>query len=131
MAELESNLRTFLLSKSGVNDEISTRLYVDRKDSRIVTAYPYAIIRTVQEAPGYAHDGALPDSGLYQIDVYSDSKTTVNSATTAIRAELTGFSGALSGVTAGAVFVTDTRGGFDPDVRVFRRSTDYQIRQNG
>ena len=131
MAELESNLRTFLLSKSGVSTIFSTRIYIDRIDPRITTVYPFAIIRTITEAPMYAHDGALPDKGTYQIDVYSDDKTTANSGTTAIRAELTGYSGSMSGITAGASFIVNTRGDFDPDTRIFRRSTDVEISQNG
>ena len=135
MAELESNLRTFLCAQAGVTAIFGAtavcRIYIDRKDEAITTAYPFAIIRTVTEAPAYAHDGALPDTGTYQIDVYSDSKTTVNSGTTAIRAELTGYKGAMSGVTAGSSFIINTRGDYDPDGRVFRRSTDVQIGQNG
>ncbi len=135
MAELESNLRTFLRSKSGVTTIFGAsavcRIYIDRKDEAITTTYPFAIIRTVQEAPDYAHDGALPDKGVYQIDVYSDSKATANSGTTAIRAELTGYKGSMSSVTAGSSFIVNTRGDYDPDSRVFRRSTDVQIGQNG
>lgn len=131
MAELESNLRTFLVSKSGVTNIFSTRIYIDRTDPKITTVYPFAIIRTVTEAPSYAHDGAMPDTTLVQIDVYSKSKTTVNSGTTAIRAELSGYSGAMSGITVGSSFIINTRGDYDPDGRVFRRSTDVQIGQNG
>lgn len=134
MAELESNLRAYLIAQAGIKavfGSTKTRIYVDRIDPKITVAYPFSIIRTVAEAPAYAHDGALPDTGIYQIDVYSDSKTTVNSGTTAIRDELTGFSGAMSNITVGSSFITNTRGEFDPDSRVFRRSTDVQIAQNG
>ena len=134
MAELESNLRTFLIGKAGITaifGSSDTRIYIDRIDPRITTVYPFAIIRTVFEAPAYAHDGALPDTGMYQIDVYSKEKDEVNSGTTAIRDELTGFSGAMSGITAGHSFIMNTRGDYDPDGRVFRRSTDVEIGQNG
>ena len=134
MAELESSLRTFLVGKSGVTDifgSSKTRIYIDRIDPKITVAYPFAIIRTVTEAPMYAHDGALPDTGVYQIDVYSDSKTTVNSGTTAIRAELSAFTGTMDQVTVGRSFIVNTRGDFDPDTRTFRRSTDVEISQSG
>lgn len=134
MAELESNLRAHLIAQGGITaifGSSNTRIYVDRIDPKITVTYPFAIIRTVAEAPDYAHDGALTDTGIYQIDVYSDSKTTVNSGTTAIRTELSGFTGALSSITVGASFIVNTRGEFDPDARVFRRSTDVQIAQNG
>lgn len=134
MAELESNLRAHLIAQGGITaifGSSNTRIYVDRMDPKITVAYPFAIIRTVAEAPSYAHDGALPDTGIYQIDVYSDSKTTVNSGTTAIRTELSGFTGSLSSITVGASLIVNTRGGFDPDKRVFRRSTDVLIAQNG
>ena len=135
MAEIESSIRTFLCGKSGVTNIFGAtavcRVYVDRVDPKITRIYPYAIIRTVTEAPMYAHDGALPDTGVYQIDVYSDSKTTVNTGTTAIRAELTGFSGTMDQVTVGRSFIVNTRGDFDPDTRTFRRSTDVEISQSG
>lgn len=135
MAELEESLRTYLCAQSGVTAIFGAtadcRIFVDRSDPTNPTLYPFAIIRTVQEAPDYAHDGALPDTGTYQIDVYSDSKTTVNSGTTAIRTELSGFSGAMNGITVGHSFIVNTRGGFDPDARIFRRSTDVEIGQNG
>ena len=135
MAEIEESLRTYLCLQSGVTAIFGAtavcRIHVDRRDPKLTTAYPYAIIQTVTEAPLYAHDGALPDTGVYQIDVYSDSKTTVNSGTTAIRTELSAFTGAMSGVTVGRSFVVNTRGNFDPDTRTFRRSTDVQIAQNG
>jgi len=135
MAELESNLRTFLAGKAGVTSifgaTASCRLYIDKIDEDIDAVYPFAIIRTVQEAPGYAHDGALPDKTVVQIDVYSDSKTTVNSGTTAIRAELSGFRGTMGTLAVGSSFILNTRGNFEPDARNFRRSTDVQISQNG
>lgn len=135
MAEIESSLRTYLCAQAGVTAIFGAtavcRIHVDRRDSKLTTAYPYAIIRTVTEAPMNAHDGALPDTGTYQIDVYSDSKTTANSGTTAIRTELTGFSGTMSASTVGHSFIVNTRGDFDPDTRTFRRSTDVEIGQNG
>ena len=134
MAEIESSLRTFLLAQGGVTavfGTTDTRIYVDRIDPRIDTVYPFAIIRTVAEAPGYADDGALPDTGTYQIDVYSDSKTTVLSGTTAIRTELSGYSGKMDTIDVGHSFIVNTRGDFDPEARLFRRSTDVEIGQTG
>ncbi len=135
MAEIEYSLRTFLCGKAGVTAIFGAtadcRIHVDRSDETNPTVYPFAIIRTVTEAPVYAHDGALPDDGVYQIDVYSDDKLTANSGTTAIRDELTGFSGTMDAHTVGSSFIVNTRGDFDPESRVFRRSTDVQIGQNG
>lgn len=135
MAEVESSLVTYLKTVGGVTAIFgaspNTRLYVDRIDPRITVAYPFLIIRTVAESPGYAHDGELKDTSLIQLDVYSDSKTTVNSGTTALRAALSGLTGAMGAVTVGSSFVKDTRGEFDPGTRVFRRYTDVEIGQNG
>lgn len=133
MADLEESLLSFLIALAGVKTVFGTpaRIYVDRIDPKTTPEYPFAIIRTVQEAPEYAHDGALKDRGIYQIDVYSTSKTTANSGTAAIRTELTGYSGTMGSVTAGSSFIINTRGGWDPDGRVFRRSTDVQIGQTG
>ncbi len=135
MAEIEESLQTYLSLQSGVTAIFGAtavcRIYVDRVDPKATTAYPYAVIRTVTEAPMYAHDGALPDTGVYQIDVYSNSKMTVNSGTTAIRAELSALTGTMDQVTVGRSFIVNTRGNFDPATRTFRRSTDVEISQSG
>lgn len=131
MAELEANLLTFMLSLSDITDVFSSRIYVDRKDASIPTVYPYAIIRTVTEAPGYAHDGDLPDNTLIQIDAYSDDKSEVNAGVTAIEDNLGGYHGSVGYLSVGSIFVTDVRGGFEPDAQHFRRSIDMQISQIG
>ena len=131
MAETTSNLRTYLLSVGAVSAIFGTAIYVDRKDPRITTTYPFAIIRTATEKPDYAHDGALPPSGLYQIDVYSTSITTAESGKAAIRTAVSGYKGAMSNITVGSSFITDERGDYDPEEKVFRRSLDVAIGQNG
>jgi hypothetical protein len=135
VADIETSLKAYLCAQAGVTAifgaTASCRIYVDRKDEAADNTSPFAIIRTVAEAPDYAHDGALPDTGLYQIDVYSDSKTTANSGAAAIKTELSGLTGTMSAVTVGHCFVTDTRGEWDEESRTFKRSTDYEIGQNG
>jgi hypothetical protein len=131
MADVASNLRTYLVGKSGVTNILSTRIYVDHVHEDITIEYPYAIIRTVDEVPDYAHDGALLPTGLYQIDVYSDSKTTAVTGATAIQTELSGTRGTVSGITAGHIFATRMADDYDTDIRIFRRSTDYEVGQNG
>jgi len=131
VAEVTSNLRTFLLSKSGVSNLFSTRLYVDHKSEKITTAYPFGIIRTVAEAPDYTLGGALPNRTLIQIDVYSNSPTTADTGKAAIIAELSAYKGAASGITVGSSFIVDNRGDFEPEGQIFRRSIDIQIGQNG
>ena len=131
MAEVTSNLRTYLLSVSGVSTAFGTRIYVDHKSEKIATAYPFAIIRTVTEAPGYTLAAALPYRSLIQIDIYSNSPTTADSGRAAIATAVSGYKGTMSGITVGACFITDQRGDFDPEGQVFRRSLDVEIRQNG
>ena len=134
MASVESNLRTYLIGKAGITaifGASNTRIYVNRVHASITTAYPYAILRRVLGAPPYAHDGALPETSLTQIDVYSDSATTVDTGSAAIRTELSGLTGTVSGLTVGHTFITDQREDFDPESRTFRNSTDYEIGQNG
>ena len=131
MAEVTTNIRTYLLSKSGVSTIFGTRLYVDHKSEKITTAYPFGIIRTVAEAPDYTMSGALPNRTLIQIDVYSDSPTTADTGKAAIITQLSGYRGAASGITVGSSFITDNRGDFEPEGQIFRRSIDIQIGQNG
>lgn len=131
MAETLPNLRAYLLSVGAVSTIFGTRIYVDHKDETITIAYPFSILRTVAEAPDYAHDGALPPSGLYQIDIYSDDITTAESGKAAIRTAVSAYKGAMSGITVGSSLITDERGDYEPDSRVFRRSIDLAIGQNG
>jgi len=131
MAEVESNLRAYLVAQAGVLAVYSTRIYVDRIDPSITTAYPFAIIRTVTESPEYAMDGALPDKTLIQIDTYSTIKSETNTGVAALEVELSAHTGAISSITAGSCFITDIRGDFDPVGQVFRRSMDILISQNG
>jgi len=134
MAELLPNMRTYLLTKSGITTAFGsslTRVYVDRKDSKVTTAYPFAILRDIVGGPGYALDGALPETGSVQIDVYSDAQSTADSGRAAIQAELSALKGTMSGITVGSSFISNKRGDYDPESRVFRRSMDVQIGQNG
>ena len=131
MAEVTTNLRTYLLSKTAVSTIFGTRIYVDHKSEKITTAYPFAIIRTVAEAPDYMMSGALPDRSLIQIDIYSNSPTTADTGKAAIVTTLSGYRGAMSGITVGSCFITDKRGDFEPEGQIFRRSIDIQISQNG
>jgi len=131
VAETTSNLRTYLLSVTAVSTIFSTRIFIDRKDERITTAYPFAIIRTVTEAPGYTLSAALPPSGVYQIDVYSTSITTADTGKAAIKTAVSAYKGAMSNITAGSSFIVDERGDYDEEGQVFRHSIDLAIGQNG
>ena len=131
MAETTSNLRTYLLSVSAVSTIFGTRIYVNRKDQKITIAYPYAIIRTINEAPGYTLSGALPPNGTYQIDIYSTSITTADTGKAAIRTAVSAYKGAMSGITVGSSFIVDERGDYDEEGRVHRHSIDLAIGQNG
>ena len=136
MAEVETDIRTLLMTKAGVTSIFgaspNTRIHTDHKEFSLVEDnYPYAIIRTVTEAPDYVHDGALPVTGLYQIDIYSDVLSTAKSGFAAIKTEMSALTGTMGTSTVGHSFVTDIRGGFDPDVKIFRRSVDVEIGLNG
>ena len=132
MADAEANLRTYLLTVAGVTTAFvssNTRIYIDRIE--VTAVYPYAIIRTVTEATDYSLTAALKDRTLFQIDVYSNVKSTANSGADAIKAALSGYSGAMGTMTAGHCFFTNTRGAYDPDAQLFRRSMDVEITQDG
>jgi len=134
MADFEGSLRAYLISVTAVKTAFgstNTRIYIDRIDPSITVAYPFAIIRTVSEVMDYALDGELKERALFQIDVYSTSKTTVNSGAAALKTALSGYKGTFGSVTAGSSFVVNVRGEYDPDAQVFRRSTDVQIGLNG
>ena len=132
MADAEANLITYLLTKSGVTSVFgasNTRIYIDRIE--VTAAYPYAIIRTVTEVTDYSLTAALKDRTLFQIDVYSTTKSTCNSGADAIKTALSGYSGTMGTMTAGHAFFVNTRGAFEPDAKLFRRSMDVEITQDG
>lgn len=134
MADFESSLRTYLIGLTAIKaafGSTNTRIYIDRMDESITPAYPFAIIRTVNEAMRYALDGELKDDELIQIDVYSTSKTTANSGAAAIKTALSAYKGTMGSVTAGSSFVVNTRGQYVPENRTFLRSMDVQIGLNG
>ena len=134
MADLLPNMRTYLISKAGIQTAFGstlTRVYVDRIDEKITTTYPFAILRDVSGGPEYAHDGDMPGVGFVQVDVYSDAQSTADSGRAAIEAEMSAYKGAMSSVTVGSSFITNKRGNYDPDSRTFRRSMDIEIGQNG
>ena len=134
MADLEASLRTYLIAQAGIKTAFgssNTRIYIDRIDPKITAVYPFAILRTAAEAPDYVMSGETKDRALIQIDVYSTSKTTVNSGAYAIRTVLSGYKGTAGSVSIGSCFVNATRGGYDPDAKIFRRSVDYAIGLNG
>jgi hypothetical protein len=132
MAELLPNMRAYLIVQAGITAVFGvsdTRIYVDRID--VTAVYPFAIIRDIDGGPDYAHDGALPDTGSVQVDVYSTAQATADSGRAAIETELSGFTGAMSSITVGSAFVSNKRGQHDPDAQVFMRSFDIEIGQNG
>ena len=134
MAETLPLLRTYLIGKTGITTAFGsslTRIYVDRIDPKITTAYPFAIIRDISGGPDYAHDGAMPGTSFVQVDVYSDAQGTADSGRAAIEAEMSAYKGAMGAIAVGSCFVTNKRGSFDPDSRVFSRSLDLEIGQNG
>lgn len=109
----------------------NTRIFAVRLDPEATVAYPFAIVGTVVEESTYAHDGPLPDQGIYQIDVFSDALTTVNSGTAALRTALSGITGAVGTITAGHSFIGKVREIFDADARAYKRSFDVDLSQNG
>jgi len=134
MAELLPSMRTYLIAKAGIKAVFGStlvRIYIDRIDPKITTTYPFAILRDIVGGPDYAHDGAMAETGSVQIDVYSTAQSTADSGRTAIQTELSALTGTMSSITVGSSFISNKRGDFDPVSRVFRRSMDVQIGQNG
>ena len=134
MAEILPIMRTYLIGKSGITTAFGsslTRVYIDRIDPKITTAYPFAILRDINGGPDYAHDGAMPDTSYVQVDVYSNAQGTADSGRAAIEAEMSGYRGAMGAIAVGSCAVSNKRGSFDPESRTFSRSLDLKIGRNG
>ena len=113
MAEIKTNLRTYLVAQSAVTDVFSTRIYVDHVPPD--AALPYARIINITENPTYTHDNKPTRKALLQIDIYDDSIVDCITARDAIKGVLSGYSGTMGSLTVGFVFVNSVLQSWNTD----------------
>jgi hypothetical protein len=127
MAEITSNLRTFLLADSGISTAFGTRIYVTKApDTQI---YPFAIIRKVAPTANYMYDGRWGNDDLVQIDVYDEDLSSCVTNAQLIEAELDGYAGAMGSITNTASWITQApTEEWSPDARHFRSRIDINVK---
>jgi len=125
MADLESNIRTFLLQDANIESSFDDRIFIDYVADG--AAYPFAKISTVTESTEYTMDGEAIRMTMLQIDVYDDDKSTCNASAVYIRDKLSGYSGVLSDLVIGRIFMTNARSEWAPEARHFRRMLEAEI----
>ena len=113
MADIGRGLRAYLVGKTSVTDEVGTRIYpgVLPQDATL----PAAVYNVVFAEP---HDVLTGSSGsvtsTVQVDIYSDSHISSNSAGEAIRLVTQGYSGSMGSETINAVRLTNRNETYEP-----------------
>jgi hypothetical protein len=127
MAEITSNLRTFLLADSGISTAFGTRIYVGKAIDG--PSYPFAIIRKVVPSPAYSHDGRWGNDDLIQIDVYDSDLSSCVAGAGLIEADLNGYVGAMGSITnAFALIEQPPTEEWRPNSRHWRSRMDVTIK---
>jgi hypothetical protein len=126
MADIESNIRTFLLQDANVLSAFAARIYIDKVADG--AAYPFAKLSTVTDSPSYTQDGEYGRQTIFQVDVYDDDKAGCNTNAGYIRAALSGYTGLLSDKTVGMCKITNEFGEWSPDARHFRRMMQVEVK---
>jgi len=125
MAEIKTNLRTFLVAQTAVTAIFSTRIYVDHIPPG--AALPHARITSIVEPHAYTMDNKPTRRALLQIDIFDDSVVDCITARDAIKDALSGYSGAIGDINAGFVFVNDVRPQWNTDTDKPREILEVRI----
>ena len=125
MAEIKTNLRTFLLTNSAVSNLFGTRVYVDHIPPG--ATFPHGRITSIVEPYNYTMDNKPTRNALLQIDVFDDSVVDCITARDAIKDALSGYSGTMGSITAGFVFINDVRPQWNTDTDNPREILEVRI----
>jgi hypothetical protein len=122
---VDEELRAFVLSRPGVEAEIDNRFFpAPLPQAAELPAATYADISAV---PGYTNEGETNEVARYQIDTWANERETAVRVAGLIRNILAGFSGKMGGCTIGAVFRQNTFSRYEPDVKLWRIISDYEL----
>jgi len=131
VADIKPNLRTHLLTKVGVTNHVSTRIYVGQVPQR--ADLPFVTISRIS----HGHEHHLGKSSAFaradfQIDSYAFTAKQVDQVSEAIRLAIDGFTGSMNNVQVNDCFLTDESDEFiqptDRSERVkYRNRSDFTI----
>ena len=125
MAEIKTNLRTYLLTVSAVSSLFGTRVYVDHIPPG--ATLPHARITSIVEPYNYTMDNKPTRNSLLQIDIFDDDVVDCITARDAIKDALSGYSGQMGSITAGFVFINDIRTQWNTDTDKPREILEVRI----
>jgi hypothetical protein len=125
MAEIKTNLRTFLLTNSVISTLFSTRVYVDHIPPE--ATLPHARITSIVEPYSYTMDNKPTRMPLIQIDIFDDDIVDCITARDAIKDALSGYSGQMGDIQVGFVFINDVRPQWNTDTDKPREILEVRI----
>lgn len=131
MADVEDAIYSRLTNDATVSGLVSSRVYPFATVPQSPT-YPYVtyqLINLVERSRSMtADDGLRKDR--YQIDVWSESYSEMVSLSNAVNDSLNRWSGTEASVTVQGSYHEDSRDLHEDELRIYRRSLDYEIAWN-
>lgn len=95
--EIEEAINTYLSTKTNLTALIGTRIITDSITDGI--QMPCVVFQKISDVKDHTHDGqSTLESPVFQYSAYSISKATTRSIANAIKAALSDYAGALSGI---------------------------------
>lgn len=129
----KNDIRTFLISKSGITDIIGSapaRCYFDKLPQD--PTFPALTIKRISNKKSYSQSG---DSGLdtarVQITCWGETSEATQSLAEAVNTELSGYKGAAGSTTIGSAFQENELDDFEADSKRYMIPVDYMIQYNG
>ncbi len=127
MADVGQAIYSELANDATVSGLVSTRIYpytpVDPKARPYVT---YHLVSMVQRPHAMGSTPALV-TDRYQVDVWADTYESMIALDDAVFAALSRWRGTVAGVTVEESLHVDRREIYEPETKLFRRSSDYEI----
>ena len=127
MADIGEAIYSRLTNDSTVSDLVSTRVYPYQPEQAPTHPYiTYHMISLVERPHAMGSDPSLIVH-RYQVDCWSDTYAGMVNLGEAVMAALNRWRGTEASVTVDATFHVDSRDLFEDEVRIYRRSFDFEI----
>jgi hypothetical protein len=121
---LDTDLRELTLTDSAVSTAIGERYHVDHLPDNVT--YPCVRAQTITDPFLRSHDGTYGGVEVVQLDVYSNTQTTRDSAADAVIAWLDNYNDAL-GDRSATIQVRNNPRSWEPEARLYRCMIELSI----
>lgn len=121
---LDTSLRTLVLQNPAVVTAISSRYHIDNLPDGV--SYPCVRAITIADPSQRTHNGTFGGTETVQLDVYSDTQITRDSAADAIITWLDNYKGALGSWNA-TIQVKDKPRSWEPESRLYRCMIEVSV----